>query len=65
MQQEQISIEQIYKKLLQLEVFMKKMDDYMVDLEFARRTEEAWQEIEAGKGITRSKEEFLKELKSW
>lgn len=35
------------------------------DLEFARRTEEAWQRIERGEGITRNAEEFLKELEKW
>jgi AbrB family looped-hinge helix DNA binding protein len=43
-----------------------KMDKQFVeDLEFARRTEEAWKEIEAGKGIRTSSEEFLKEMESW
>ena len=35
------------------------------DLEFARRTEEAWQRYERGEFITRSADEFLKELKKW
>ena len=34
------------------------------DLEFAKRTEEAWKEIERGKYTIYSKEEFLKELKN-
>ena len=40
------------------------MDQYMEDLEFARRTEEAWQEIEEGKGKTYNLEEFRKKLKN-
>ena len=35
------------------------------DLEFARRTEEAWKSYERGEFITRTKEEFLQELKKW
>lgn len=35
------------------------------DLEFARKTEEAWKEIEEGKGIRTSVKDFLKEMKSW
>ncbi len=35
------------------------------DLEFSRRTEEAWKEIDEGKGVSMSKEEFLKEIKKW
>ena len=68
MAQTQVSLEEIYKILIELRTKMQKfdkVDQYLEDLEFARRTEEAWQEIDAGKGITLSKEEFLKELKSW
>ncbi len=43
---------------------MKKMDNYVEDLEFARRTNEAWAEIEAGKGKTYTIEEFKKKLKN-
>lgn len=35
------------------------------DIEFARRTEEAWKEIEAGKGVRMSAGDFLKEMKNW
>ena len=64
-QQTQISLETIYKKLVELEKSMKKMDNYVEDLEFARQTQEAWAEIDAGKGKTYTKEEFLQELKTW
>jgi hypothetical protein len=33
------------------------------DLEFAKRTEEAWQQIDNGNCISYSKEAFLKKLK--
>ena len=65
MEQSQVSLEKVYEKLIKLEKFMQKMDEYMSDLEFARQTNEAWQEIETGNGITLTKEEFLKELESW
>lgn len=35
------------------------------DLEFARRTEEAWKEIDKGKFTSYTKDEFLKELERW
>ena len=35
------------------------------DLEFAKRTEEAWKEIEAGKGIEMDFDDFIKEMKKW
>jgi len=35
------------------------------DLEFARRTEEAWQEIDEGKCTTLSEEDFRKEMEKW
>jgi hypothetical protein len=65
MDQKQISLNEIYKVLIELKAKMQKMDQYIEDLEFARRTAEAWAEIDEGKGITVSKEEFLKEMKSW
>ena len=35
------------------------------DLEFAKRTEEAYKRIEAGEGITMEFDEFIKEMKKW
>ncbi len=36
------------------------------DLEFARRTEEAWKRIGSGKGITTMDfDEFIEEMKKW
>ena len=35
------------------------------DLEFARRTEEAYKRIEAGKGIEMNFDDFIKEMKKW
>ena len=48
---------------------LKKADDlderFKDDLEFARRTEEAYKRIEAGEGIEMSFDEFIKEMKKW
>ena len=49
----------ILKKASKLDKQLKE------DLEFARRTEEAWKRIEAGKGIKMGADEFLKEMKKW
>jgi len=35
------------------------------DLEFAKRTEEAWQQIERGEGISMPADKFLEELEKW
>lgn len=35
------------------------------DLEFARRTEEAWKRIEAGEGISMEFDDFIKEMEKW
>lgn len=35
------------------------------DLEVAKQVEEAWKEIEEGKGTRMSVEDFLKEMKTW
>ncbi len=50
-------------------IILKKaseMDEqFKEDIEFARRTEEARERIEAGKGITMDFDEFIKEMKKW
>ena len=35
------------------------------DLEFAKRTERAWQRIEAGKGVKMDFDEFINSIKKW
>jgi len=35
------------------------------DLEFARRTEEAWKEIDSGEGTEMDFDEFLNEVRKW
>jgi len=51
------------------QIILKKMEDFdrnlEEDLEFARRTEIAWKEIESGKGIEMTFDEFIKEMKKW
>lgn len=64
MEQKQISLNEIYKILLELKSKMQSIDQYIEDLEFARRTEEAWKEIDEGKGKKMSVKEFLSEIKS-
>ena len=48
---------------------LKKADDldekFKEDLEFVRRTEEAWKQIDKGKYKEYSSQEFLKKLKKW
>jgi len=40
-------------------------ENFQEDLEFARRTEEAWQEYDKGNFKHYSQEEFLKKLQKW
>ena len=49
----------ILKKASELDKTLKE------DLEFARRTEEAWKRIEAGKGIKMDFDEFMEAMKKW
>ncbi|MDP4012139.1 MAG: AbrB/MazE/SpoVT family DNA-binding domain-containing protein [Candidatus Nanoarchaeia archaeon] len=49
----------IIKKASELDKQLKE------DLEFARRTEEAWKRIEERKGIRMDFDDFLKEMKKW
>lgn len=50
------------------QIILKKADKFdknlEEDLEFARRTERAWQQIKAGKGKRMSSDEFLREIRS-
>ncbi len=49
------------------QIILKKMEDFdknlEEDLEFAKRTEEAWKQIDKGNYTSYSAEEFLKKLK--
>ncbi|MBW2995647.1 AbrB/MazE/SpoVT family DNA-binding domain-containing protein [Candidatus Woesearchaeota archaeon] len=48
-------------------LIMKKVTkkDLKEDLEFAKRTEEAWQRIKKGKGVRMDFDEFVKAMKKW
>ena len=35
------------------------------DIEFARKTEEAWRRIEEGKGVKMDFDKFIEEMKKW
>lgn len=51
------------------QIIIKKADKFdknlEEDLEFARRTEEAYKRIERGEGIEMDFDEFIKEMKKW
>jgi len=51
------------------QLILKKMDDFdknlKDDLEFAKRTEEAWKRYDKGEFVSMDSKEFLKELKKW
>jgi len=51
------------------QLILKKVKDFdknlEEDLEFAKRTEEAWKTHDMGEFISYSKEEFLKKLEKW
>lgn len=49
----------ILKKATELDKKLKE------DLEFARRTEEAWERYDKGEFISQSADEFLEEMKKW
>lgn len=50
-------------------IILKKADklteEMKEDLEFAKRTEEAYQRIEAGEGIKMDFDDFISEMKKW
>ena len=51
------------------QLILKKAEDFdknlEEDLEFAKRTEEAWKRYEKGEFIEMDSKKFLKELKKW
>ncbi len=49
----------IMKKASKLDKELKE------DIEFAKRTEEAWKRIEEGKGIKMDFDDFIEEMKKW
>jgi AbrB family looped-hinge helix DNA binding protein len=51
------------------QIILKKADKFdkniEEDLEFAKRTEEAYKRIEAGEGIKMDFDDFIEEMKKW
>jgi len=51
------------------QIILKKMDDFdknlEEDLEFAKKTEEAWKAYDRGEFISMDGDDFLKEIKKW
>ena len=51
------------------QIILKKREDFdknlKEDLEFAKRTEQAWKRYEKGEFISMDAEDFLKEIKKW
>ncbi|MBS3075316.1 hypothetical protein J4429_02540 [Candidatus Pacearchaeota archaeon] len=60
------TIDSISREVMLLKKEFAKMKEFITDdLEFAKRTEEAWQEIDEGKCTRMDSEDFLKEIKKW
>jgi hypothetical protein len=64
---ETANINDLSKEVMLLKIEFAKMKEFIEhDLEFAKRTEEAWQEIDEGKCCTcANSEDFLKQIKKW
>lgn len=66
MEQKQLNLENMNREIVALKQEMAKMKESIKeDLEFAIRTELAWQSHDRGEFVSYSKEEFLKKLKEW
>ena len=59
---EQITLEKINEKVNELS---RKFEKLKEDLEFARRTDEAHERIEAGEYIRADSDDLLEEMKKW
>ena len=62
MDQEQITLEDVNKKLLAL---TKQFEELKEDLEFARKTEEAYDRIEKGEYISVDSDNLAEEMRKW
>ena len=63
---EQANLNKISQEILILKRQMEDMQKLVrEDLEFARQTEEAWQEVDEGKCKCMSSDEFLNEVEKW
>lgn len=59
---EQITLEKINERINELNEKFEKLEE---DLEFARRTDEAYERIEAGEYISLDSDDLLEEMKKW
>ncbi len=62
MDQEQVTLESVNEKLIAL---TKQFEELKEDLEFARRTEEAYDRIEKGEYISVDSENLEEEMQKW
>jgi hypothetical protein len=63
---ETANINDLSREVILLKKEFAKMKELIEeDLEFAKRTEEAWQEIDERKCTKMNSEDFLKEIKKW
>ena len=63
---EQLGINQLNIEMISLKKELANIKQFMIEeLNFAKGTEEAWQEIDEGKFKKMSDKEFLKEIDKW
>lgn len=65
MVQEQIDLKEVNKEIKELKRRIDNLSKLFEDMEFARRTEEAYQRHENGDYVETDSEEFLEELEKW
>ena len=66
MEQKQLNLENMSREIIALKQEMEKMKEFIKeDLEFAIKTELAWQRHDRGEFTRIDSEEFLKEIKKW
>ncbi|MEK6859177.1 MAG: hypothetical protein AABX54_00015 [Nanoarchaeota archaeon] len=60
------NINDISRELMKMKKELAELKEFVrCELEFSRRTEEAWQEVCEGKCTRMNSEDFLKEIKRW
>jgi hypothetical protein len=63
--EKEVSLEDVYRKLVSIELFMKKFEHLAEDLEFANRTNEALARVESGDYDSVDSENLSDNMMKW
>jgi hypothetical protein len=65
MESKQISLGEVYEKLVELERVLKKMNLHFEDMEFSKKISEAWGRYDKREFKSLPEDKFLEQLERW